>query len=128
MCRVAFCRSPSHVLSTLARYNATREALDRAQAGGGPTLIRVTDGLCEKYGQTRVIDTPIAESGILGTSVGMGIAGLRPLAEMPFSGFSYLMLGQLESHAARFRARTRGRFTVPLVVRMPCGGGWALGR
>ena len=86
-------------------------------------VFRVTDGLYEKYGESRVIDTPIAESGILGTSIGMAIAGLRPVAEMQFSGFSYLMLGQLEGHAGRFRARTRGRFTVPLVVRMPYGGG-----
>lgn len=86
-------------------------------------VFRVTAGLFEKYGEARVIDTPLAESGILGTSIGMAIAGLRPVAEMQFSGFSYLMLGQLEGHAARFRARTRGKFTVPLVVRMPYGGG-----
>ena len=86
-------------------------------------VFRVTEGLYEKYGEERVIDAPIAESGILGTSIGMAIAGLRPVAEMQFSGFSYLMLGQLEGHAARFRARTRGKFTVPLVVRMPYGGG-----
>ena len=90
-------------------------------ANGG--VFRVTAGLFEKYGEARVIDTPLAESGILGTSIGMAIAGLRPVAEMQFSGFSYLMLGQLEGHAARFRARTRGKFTVPLVVRMPYGGG-----
>jgi pyruvate dehydrogenase E1 component beta subunit len=86
-------------------------------------VFRVTDGLLEKYGEQRVIDTPLAESAILGTSVGMAIAGLRPVSEMQFSGFSYLMLGQLEGHAARFRARTQGKMTVPLVVRMPYGGG-----
>jgi pyruvate dehydrogenase E1 component beta subunit len=86
-------------------------------------VFRVTDGLYEKYGEARVIDTPLAESAILGTSIGMAIAGLRPVAEMQFSGFSYLMMGQLEGHAARYRARTQGRFTVPLVVRMPYGGG-----
>ncbi len=86
-------------------------------------VFRVTDGLHAKYGDDRVIDTPLAESGILGTSIGMAIAGLRPVAEMQFSGFSYLMMGQLEGHAARFRARTLGKFTVPLVVRMPYGGG-----
>ncbi len=86
-------------------------------------VFRVTDGLHTKYGEDRVIDTPLAESGILGTSIGMAIAGLRPVAEMQFSGFSYLMLGQLEGHAARFRGRTHGKFTVPLVVRMPYGGG-----
>jgi pyruvate dehydrogenase E1 component beta subunit len=86
-------------------------------------VFRVTDGLYEKYGKERVIDTPLAESGILGTSIGMAIAGLRPVAEMQFSGFSYLMMGQLEGHAARYRARTQGTFAVPLVVRMPYGGG-----
>lgn len=86
-------------------------------------VFRVTDGLYEKYGEDRVIDTPLAESGILGTSIGMAIAGLRPVAEVQFSGFAYLILGQLEGHASRMRARTHGKFTVPLVVRMPYGGG-----
>jgi pyruvate dehydrogenase E1 component beta subunit len=86
-------------------------------------VFRVTDGLFDKYGEARVIDTPLAESGILGTSIGMAVAGLRPVAEMQFSGFSYLMLGQLEGHAARLRARTHGKFTAPLVVRMPYSGG-----
>jgi pyruvate dehydrogenase E1 component beta subunit len=86
-------------------------------------VFRVTDGLYEKYGEDRVIDTPLAESGIMGTSIGMAIAGLRPVAEIQFSGFAYLILGQLEGHAARLRMRTHGKFTVPLVVRMPYGGG-----
>ena len=86
-------------------------------------VFRVTEGLFEKYGESRVVDTPLAESGILGTSIGMAIAGLRPVAEMQFSGFSYLMFGQLEGHAARLRSRTQGAITVPLVVRMPYGGG-----
>ena len=86
-------------------------------------VFRVTDGLLNKYGEARVIDTPLAESAILGTSLGMALAGLRPVAEIQFSGFSYLMLGQLEGNAARLRARTRGRFTAPFVVRMPYGGG-----
>jgi len=86
-------------------------------------VFRVTESLFEKYGEARVIDTPLAESGILGTSIGMAIAGLRPVAEMQFSGFSYLMFGQLEGHAARLRSRTQGAITVPLVVRMPYGGG-----
>ena len=114
---------------------AINEALDREMGrddrvvalgqdiGVNGGVFRVTDGLFEKYGETRVIDTPVAESGILGAAVGMAIAGLKPVAEMQFSGFSYLMLAQLEGHAARFRSRTRGAISVPLVVRMPYGGG-----
>ena len=86
-------------------------------------VFRVTDGLYEEFGEERVIDSPLAESGIIGTAIGMALAGLRPVTEMQFSGFSYYMIPQLEGHATRFRARTHGRFTVPLVVRMPYGGG-----
>ena len=86
-------------------------------------VFRVTDGLLDAFGEKRVIDTPLAESLILGSAVGMAAHGLRPVCEMQFSGFSYLALHQLESHAARMRWRTRGRFTVPLVVRMPYGAG-----
>ena len=86
-------------------------------------VFRVTDGLHAKYGADRVIDTPLAESAIIGTSIGMSLGGLRPVAEMQFSGFSYLMFPQLEGHAGRYRARTQGKLTCPLVVRMPYGGG-----
>ncbi len=89
---------------------------DVGQDGG---VFRVTDGLLAKYGEARVIDTPLAESAIIGTSIGMALAGLRPVAEMQFCGFSYLMLPQLEGHASRFRSRTHGQFTCPLVVRVP---------
>ena len=86
-------------------------------------VFRVTEGLHTIYGETRVIDTPLAESGILGTAIGMAIAGLKPVAEMQFSGFSLLAFAQLEGHASRYRSRTQGRITVPLVLRMPYGGG-----
>jgi pyruvate dehydrogenase E1 component beta subunit len=86
-------------------------------------VFRVTEGLLQRFGEERVIDTPLAESAIVGFSIGMALYGLRPVCEMQFSGFSYLAMQQLESHAARFRWRTRGRYTVPLVVRMPYGGG-----
>lgn len=85
-------------------------------------VFRVTDGLLDLYGPERVIDTPLAESAILGTAIGMALAGLRPVAEMQFSGFSYLMFPQLEGNAARLRSRTQGGLTAPLVVRMPYGG------
>lgn len=86
-------------------------------------VFRVTDGLFEKFGRDRVIDSPIAESGILGVAVGMAMAGLKPVIEMQFSGFSYEMMHQMEGNASRMRSRSRGQFTVPLVVRMPYGGG-----
>ncbi|RJO67101.1 MAG: alpha-ketoacid dehydrogenase subunit beta [Myxococcales bacterium] len=86
-------------------------------------VFRVTDGLVEKFGESRVLDTPLAESGIVGTAIGMAIGGLKPVTEMQFSGFSYLIMAQLENHASRFRTRTRGLLTVPMVVRMPYGAG-----
>ncbi len=86
-------------------------------------VFRVTDGLVERFGEERVIDTPLAESGIVGMAIGMAIAGYRPVAEIQFSGFSYPAYDQLVCHAARMRNRSRGQFTVPLVVRTPYGGG-----
>jgi pyruvate dehydrogenase E1 component beta subunit len=86
-------------------------------------VFRVTDGLLERFGERRVVDTPLAEAGIVGTSVGMAMAGLRPVCEMQFSGFSYYALHQFEGHVARMRWRSRGRYQVPLVARMPYGAG-----
>lgn len=86
-------------------------------------VFRVTEGLLDKYGEGRVLDTPLAESAIGGCSVGMAAYGLKPVCEMQFSGFSYLSLHQLESHAARLRWRSRGRYSVPMVIRMPYSAG-----
>ncbi|MBZ0263100.1 alpha-ketoacid dehydrogenase subunit beta [bacterium] len=86
-------------------------------------VFRATDGLYKEYGEDRSIDTPLAESAIMGTAIGMAIGGLKPVAEIQFSGFAYLIMGQLEANAARMRTRSRGALTVPLVVRMPYGGG-----
>ena len=86
-------------------------------------VFRVTDGLQARFGEARVLDTPLAESAIIGTAIGMAIGGLRPVAEAQFSGFSYLMFPQLEANAARLRQRTQSVWTVPLVLRMPYGGG-----
>ncbi|MFP4545416.1 MAG: alpha-ketoacid dehydrogenase subunit beta [Methanomassiliicoccales archaeon] len=86
-------------------------------------VFRVTQGLIEEYGSRRVIDSPLSESGIIGVSVGMAMNGLRPIAELQFMGFSYLGINQMIAHAARMRNRTRGRLTVPMVLRMPYGGG-----
>ncbi len=93
---------------------------DVGKEGG---VFRVTEGLQKKYGKERVFDSPLAESAIVGTAVGMAIAGLRPVVEMQFSGFVYPAFNQIISHAARFRNRTRGRYTTPIVIRMPYGGG-----
>lgn len=86
-------------------------------------VFRVTEGLLEKYGEQRVLDTPLAESAIVGVSIGMAVYGLRPVAEIQFSGFSYLAFHQLESHAARLRWRSQGAYQVPLVLRTPYAGG-----
>jgi pyruvate dehydrogenase E1 component beta subunit len=86
-------------------------------------VFRATAGLHKKFGDSRVIDTPLAESGIIGTSIGMAVAGLKPVGEMQFSGFSYLMVHQLEGHASRLRSRSQGAWSCPLVIRMPYGGG-----
>ena len=86
-------------------------------------VFRATDGLIEKYGENRVVDTPLAESGIIGTAVGMAAYGLRPVTEIQFLGFIYPGFDQIVSHAARLRTRSRGRYTCPMVIRAPYGGG-----
>lgn len=86
-------------------------------------VFRATAGLYDEFGSARVVDTPLAESGIVGTSIGMATKGLRPVAEIQFMGFIYPAFDQLVSHAARLRTRSRGRFSCPMVVRAPYGGG-----
>ena len=86
-------------------------------------VFRATEGLWEEFGDDRVIDTPLAESAIVGTAIGLAANGLRPVAEIQFLGFIYPAFDQIVSHAARLRSRSRGRFTCPLVVRAPYGGG-----
>ena len=89
--------------------------------GGG--VFRVTEGLYEQFGEERVFDTPLAESGIVGLAVGLSAYGLRPVAEIQFLGFAYSAIDQIFTHAARIRARSRGRYSCPMVVRTPYGGG-----
>jgi len=86
-------------------------------------VFRITDGLQERFGEERVMDTPLAESGIVGFSIGLALMGYRPVAEMQFMGFMWPAIDQLSSHASRLRNRTVGRFNVPMVVRAPYGGG-----
>lgn len=115
--------------------NAVNQAID-IKLGDDPNVVvygedvgveggvfRVTEGLQKKYGSKRVFDSPLAESAIAGTAVGMAAAGLRPVIEMQFSGFSYPALNQIISHVARMRNRTRGKYGTPMVIRMPYGGG-----
>jgi pyruvate dehydrogenase E1 component beta subunit len=86
-------------------------------------VFRATEGLLDEFGPDRVIDTPLAESGIVGTAIGMAAFGLRPVAEIQFSGFMPPAFDQIVSHAARLRWRSRGRFHVPLVIRAPYSAG-----
>ncbi|GEM85407.1 alpha-ketoacid dehydrogenase subunit beta [Meiothermus granaticius] len=119
----------------LNNVQAINEALDLALAqdprvvvfgedvGRMGGVFRASDGLQQKYGEQRVFDTPLAESGIVGFGIGLAMAGLRPVAEIQFAGFLYPALDQILSHLGRMRHRTRGRFTVPMVIRAPYGGG-----
>ena len=86
-------------------------------------VFRATEGLYDEFGGDRVIDTPLAESGIVGTAVGMAAMGMRPVPEIQFSGFMYPGFDQIVSHMSRFRTRSRGRFTLPMTLRAPYGGG-----
>src|SRR5689334_7947269 len=86
-------------------------------------VFRITDGLAAKFGEARVFDTPLAESGIVGTAIGMAMNGLRPVVEMQYDAFAYPAFEQVTSHLAKLRNRTRGRLALPVVIRVPFGGG-----
>ena len=88
-------------------------------------VFRVTEGLQKRFGEKRVFDTPLAESGIIGLSIGLAMGGLHPVPEIQFEGFLGPAYDQICSHAARMRSRTRGAFTVPMTIRIPVGGGRA---
>lgn len=93
---------------------------DVGENGG---VFRATDGLIGEFGRNRVFDTPLAESGIVGSAIGMAAYGLRPVAEIQFEGFAWPAFEQIVTQAARIRHRSRGRFACPMVIRMPYGGG-----
>ena len=86
-------------------------------------VFRVTDGLQRKYGEHRVLDTPIAEGGIIGAAIGMGVNGLKPVAEIQFADYIYPGFDQVVSELARLRYRSAGEFSAPVTIRTPCGGG-----
>lgn len=92
-------------------------------AGFEGGVFRATKGLQQQFGENRSFDTPIAESAIVGGAVGMAINGLRPVAEIQFSGFVFPAFNQIVTHVARMRNRSQGRYTLPMVIRMPYGGG-----
>jgi len=93
---------------------------DVGKEGG---VFRVTEGLQAKFGPERTVDTPLAESAIVGTAFGLAVKGLRPVAEIQFEGFLAPAMDQIMSHISRIRTRSRGRFTCPMVIRSPWGGG-----
>lgn len=93
---------------------------DVGEDGG---VFRATEDLQNDFGEERCFSSPLAESGIAGTAIGMSLYGFRPVVEMQFSGFSYLAFHQIKEHAARFRIRSRGDYNVPMTVRAPYGGG-----
>jgi pyruvate dehydrogenase E1 component beta subunit len=119
----------------LTMVGAINQALEQALEGDERVLLfgedvgamggvfRASDGLQRRFGEARVFDTPLAESGIVGYAIGLAFAGFRPVAEVQFAGFLYPALDQILSHLGRYRHRTRGRYSVPLVVRAPYGGG-----
>jgi len=86
-------------------------------------VFRVTEGLQARFGEDRVVDTPLAESGIIGTAIGLAMAGMRPVPEIQFEGFLGPAYDQIVNHAARYRTRSRGSVTIPLTIRVPVGGG-----
>src|SRR5690606_12341547 len=122
-------------MAIIRLLEAINQALDQAMekdnsvvlfgedAGFEGGVFRVTAGLQKKYGEERVFDTPIAESAIIGSAIGMAMNGLKPVAEIQFDGFLFPGYTDLVTHAARMRNRSRGQFTVPMVVRVPHGGG-----
>lgn len=121
--------------TTLGLGKALNEAMRRAMREDDRVLVlgedvgdlggvfRVTDGLAQEFGPSRVFDTPLAESGIVGTAIGLALKGFRPVCEIQFDGFVYPAFDQIVSQLAKMRARSRGRVALPVVIRIPSGGG-----
>jgi 2-oxoisovalerate dehydrogenase E1 component beta subunit len=122
-------------MASMNMIQAINSAMDNMMARDGNVVVfgedvgyfggvfRCTAGLQKKYGKTRCFDAPIAEGGIIGTAIGMGVYGLRPVAEIQFADYIYPGFDQIVSEAARLRYRSAGEFTAPITVRTPCGGG-----
>ena len=128
-------RRRSRAMTTLTLSRALNEGLRKALENDPKVLImgedvgklggvfRVTDGLQKDFGEARVIDTPLAESGIVGTAIGLALRGYRPVCEIQFDGFVYPAADQIISQLAKMRYRSRGHVSLPVVIRIPCGGG-----
>jgi 2-oxoisovalerate dehydrogenase E1 component beta subunit len=122
-------------MTTLTLSRALNEGLRKALENDPKALImgedvgklggvfRVTDGLQKDFGEARVIDTPLAESGIIGTAIGLALRGYRPICEIQFDGFVYPAFDQIVSQLAKMRYRSLGKLTLPIVIRIPFGGG-----
>lgn len=104
-------------------HRDSRVVLLGEDVGANGGVFRVTEGLQKIFGKDRVIDTPLAESGIMGSAIGLAMGGMRPIPEIQFEGFLGPAFDQLTNHAARYRSRTRGAITIPMTVRVPVGGG-----
>lgn len=122
-------------MSTMSMAKALNEAL-RSSMADDPSVVllgedigtlggvfRVTDGLAAQFGAERVMDTPISESAIVGTAIGLAMRGYRPVCEIQFDGFVYPAFNQIVAHLAKMRARSGGRITLPVTIRIPAGGG-----
>ncbi len=124
------CKMNTHIVGAINM--ALKQEMERDQnvimlgedVGVDGGVFRCTEGLYAKYGPERVIDTPLAESGIVGTSIGMALNGLKPVPEIQFSGFIMPAFDQIYNHLSRFRNRSRGRFTCPVTIRCPYTGGF----
>src|SRR4029079_15267906 len=125
-------RTDMTILSMAQALNAAlRDALREDEAvlvfgeDVGPLggVFRITDGLTKEFGEERCFDTPLAEAGIVGLAVGMAMGGFRPAVEMQFDAFAYPAFEQIASHVAKLRNRTRGRLSLPMVIRIPYAGG-----
>ncbi|EMR00590.1 alpha-ketoacid dehydrogenase subunit beta [Paeniglutamicibacter gangotriensis] len=121
--------------TTMTLAKAINAGLDKVLAGNPKSLLigedigrlggvyRITDGLIDTYGADRVIDSPLGEAGIVGTSIGMAMRGYAPIAEIQFDGFVFPAFNQITTQLAKMRARSEGRFGAPVVIRIPYGGG-----
>ena len=122
-------------MTTLTLSKALNEGLRKALENDPKVLImgedvgklggvfRVTDGLQKDFGEDRVVDTPLAESGIVGTAIGLALRGYRPVCEIQFDGFVFPAFDQIVSQLAKMRMRSLGQLTLPVTIRIPCGGG-----